>query len=50
MLELLIGVVIGTGIGTFYHERTLPCFEPVLYELANLKERLSNRLNQQQPR
>lgn len=52
MLELLFGIVVGTGIGTFYHERTQPCFEPVLYELAALKNRIQDRLSEQrqQPR
>ena len=48
MLELLIGIVVGAGIGTFYHERTQPCFEPVLYELAALKNRTQQRFSEQQ--
>jgi len=50
MLELLFGLVIGAGIGTFYHERTQPCFEPVLQELVALKSRLQQRFSEQDQR
>ena len=49
MLELLFGIVVGAGIGTFYHERTQPCFEPIIYELLALKNRIQDRLSDQGP-
>ena len=50
MLELLFGLVIGAGIGTFYHERTQPCFEPVLQEIVALKSRIQQRFADQEQR
>ena len=47
MLELILGIVIGCGVGTFYHERTQPCFEPILYELIEVKNRIQRRFADQ---
>jgi len=47
MFELLLGIVIGTGVGTFYHERTHECFQPVMFELVELKNRLQRRFADQ---
>ncbi len=44
MLELLFGILIGVGIGTYNHEKTEPCMAPVMDELLAMKERIQGRM------
>ena len=46
MLEMLFGLVLGLGVGTYNHEKFEPCFQPIFEELITFKDRLQNRLDE----
>ena len=44
MLELLFGMLVGVGIGTYNHEKTEPCMAPLVEELIAFKDKLQGRM------
>ncbi len=53
MLELLLGMVIGTAVGTYNHDKMEPCLQPFMEELVAMKDRIQARIelirSQRQP-
>ncbi len=43
MFELIVGCLIGVGVGTYYHEKTIECYDPCLEQVRLWRLEVSQR-------